>query len=110
VLVPAAIRDAVADCSTEKIGEISQENPALGQVFDKLKNLPLDVKSVPFKREDVGLVAEELQLLELNGIVVAEEGVYYMPEIFRRGLDFRLPLGARPKVLALARRRQTGAT
>ena len=110
VLVPGAIRDAVADCSTAKIGEISQENPALGQVFDKLKALSSDVKSVPFRREDVGLAAEELQLLELNGIVVAEEGVYYMPEIFRRGLDFRLPLGARPKVLALARRRQIGAT
>jgi MinD-like ATPase involved in chromosome partitioning or flagellar assembly len=110
VLVPGAIRDAVADCSTEKIAEISQENPALGLVFDKLKALSPDAKSVPFGREDVGLAAEELQLLELNGIVVAEEGVYYMPEIFRRGLDFRLPLGKRPKVLALARRRQIGAT
>jgi MinD-like ATPase involved in chromosome partitioning or flagellar assembly len=109
VLTPTAIRDAVADCSTAKIGEISQENPALSQVFEKLKALASDLKSVPFRRDEAGLTAEELLMLELNGIVVAEEDGYYMPEIFRRGLDFRLPLGKRPKVLALARRRQIGA-
>jgi MinD-like ATPase involved in chromosome partitioning or flagellar assembly len=107
VLAPGAVRDAVADCSKEKIAEISQENRALEEIFKKLGALDADRKSVPFKREDVGLTPQEFELLELNGIAVAEEGAYYMAEIFRRGLEFRLPAGARPKVLALARRRQT---
>ena len=100
------MRDAVADCSREKISEISQENSALKEIFKKLATLDPDRKSVPFKREDVDLTPQELQLLELNGIAVAEGSSYYMAEIFRPGLEFRLPAGARPKVLALARRRQ----
>jgi hypothetical protein len=106
VLAPGAVRDAVADCSREKISEISQENSALKEIFKKLATLDPDRKSVPFKREDVDLTPQELQLLELNGIAVAEGSSYYMAEIFRPGLEFRLPAGARPKVLALARRRQ----
>lgn len=106
VLAPGAVREAVAECSKAKIAEISQENLALKEVFKKLEDLDSERKSVPFKREDVGLTATELQLLEQNGIVVAEGSSYYMAEIFRPGLQFRLPAGARPKVLALARRRQ----
>jgi hypothetical protein len=110
VLAPGAVREAVADCSREKISEISQENPDLKQIFKKLVGLDSDRKSVPFKREDVDLSPQELQLLELNGIAVAEGGSYYMAEVFRHGLEFRLPAGARPKVLALARRRQVAPT
>jgi hypothetical protein len=106
VLAPGAVREAVADCSREKISEISQENRELEEIFKKLKALDTERKSVPFKREDIDLSAQELQLLELNGIAVAEGGAYYMAEIFRRGLDFRFAAGARPRVLALARKRQ----
>jgi hypothetical protein len=106
VLAPGAVREAVAECSDEKISEISQENSALKEIFNKLRALDADRKAVPFKLEDVELTPEELQLLQLNGIAVAEGSLYYMAEIFRPGLGFRLPAGARPKVLALARRRQ----
>ncbi len=106
VLAPGAVRDAVADCSRAKIGEISQENSALKEIFEKLSGLDPDRKLVPFRLEDVDLTPQELQLLELNGIAVLEGNSYYMAEIFRPGLAFRLPAGARPKVLALARRRQ----
>ena len=105
ILAPAAIKNAVAECSQFKIDEISQENQALGGVFGKLRGLPERMKSIPFAREEVALTAEEVKLLEENGVLVAEEGKYYMPEVFRRGLGFVLPQGARPKVLALARRK-----
>jgi hypothetical protein len=105
VLAPGAIKDAVAECSNSKIDEISQENPALRRVFDTLRNLPGSSKSIPFAREQVSLTVDDMGMLEANGVVVAEEGRYYMPEVFRNGLGFRLPKGARPKVLALARRR-----
>jgi MinD-like ATPase involved in chromosome partitioning or flagellar assembly len=106
VLAPVAVREAVADCSREKIAEISQENPALKEIFKKLAALVPERKSVPFKQDEVELTPAELQLLQLNGIAVVEAGSYYLAEIFRPGLEFRLPAGARPKVLALARKRQ----
>ena len=106
VLAPVAVREAVADCSKEKITEISQESRALEVIFKKLAGLNPERKSVPFNREDVDLTPQEIELLELNGIAAAEGGSYYMAEIFRRGLEFRLPAGARPRVLALARRRE----
>jgi hypothetical protein len=96
----------VAACSRAKIEEISQENAALKDIFEKLAALSPDRRSVPFTREDVDLTPQELLLLALNGIAIAEGSSYYMAEIFRPGLGFRLPVGARPKVLALARRRQ----
>jgi MinD-like ATPase involved in chromosome partitioning or flagellar assembly len=108
ILVPSAIREAIADCSSAKIKEISDENPALGKVLDKLRTSPQERKSIPFGRDDLDLNPDELRLLELNGVVVGEEDGYYMAEIFRHGLRFRLPRGARPKVLALARRRKNG--
>lgn len=110
VLAPQAIRDAVADCSEEKIGEIEEENPALREVFGKLRALPDDKKNVPFRLEDVGLTPPDIQLLDLNGIVLFDEGSYYMAEIFRRALGFRLPSGKRPKILALARKRRGGVS
>jgi len=105
LLAPTAIKEAVAKCSVEKIHEINQENRALGVVFDKLRSLPEDARAIPFLVDQVDLTAADIRLLEDNGVVVAEEGRYYMPEVFRNGLGFRLPKGARPKVLALARRR-----
>jgi hypothetical protein len=109
LLVPQAIRDAVAECSTEKIREISEENVQLKRIFEQLRLVPDESRSIPFTSEQVGLDAQDLLLLETNGVLVSYEREYFMPEIFRRGLDFRLPQGARPRVLALARQRQNDA-
>jgi hypothetical protein len=109
LLTPQAIRDAVAECSTEKIKEISEENIQLKRIFERLRQLPDESRSIPFTAEQVALDAQDLLLLETNGVLVLYEREYFMPEIFRRGLDFRLPLGARPRVLALARQRQNDA-
>lgn len=105
ILVPIGIRNAVADCSKEKIDEILQENPRLGEVLTQLRSLPAEKRSIPFQQQNIGLTSEQISILDANGVVIAEKGDYYMPEIFRRGLEFILPQGARPKVLALARRR-----
>jgi MinD-like ATPase involved in chromosome partitioning or flagellar assembly len=109
LLVPQAIRDAVAECSTEKIREISEENVQLKRIFEQLRLVPDESRSIPFTSEQVGLDAQDLLLLETNGVLVSYEREYFMPEIFRRGLDFRLPQGARPRVLAVARQRQNDA-
>lgn len=106
VLTPQSIRESVTECSTEKIREISEENVPLKKVFESLQQLPYDKKAIPFSAEEVGLTASDVLLLEANGVVVSYEREFFMPEIYRRGLDFRLPQGARPRVLALARQRQ----
>jgi hypothetical protein len=106
VLVPAAMRSAVGQCSQAKIEEIGQENPEVKEVFNKLRNLPVDKRQIPFERDKVMLTVEETKTLEDNGAVVREGDLYYMPEIFRLGLGFTLERGARPRVLTLARGRR----
>jgi hypothetical protein len=52
----------------------------------------------------MGLDLREIQILAASGVVIESEGKYFMPEIFRLGLDFQLAQGARPRVLSLAKR------
>lgn len=105
LLAPQSIRNAVKECSEQKIEEISQENPSLGKIFDHLKNLAdEDSRRIPFSRESVNLKSEAIDILEKNGVIIQEQEDYYMPEIFRRGLNFKLKAGARPRVLSLSRR------
>jgi hypothetical protein len=58
LLAPQAIRDAVAECSTEKIKEISEENVQLKRIFERLKELPDESRSIPFTSEQVALDAQ----------------------------------------------------
>jgi hypothetical protein len=52
------------------------------------------------------LTPDQLQALENYGVAIREEEKYYIPEIFRLGLGFKLLKGARPRTLILARRAQ----
>lgn len=104
LLTPTAIRGAVKFCGDEKIDEIGQENPGLGQIFSKLKGLSEDNRRVPFTRDQVQLTPEEMSLLEQNGVVQRDKEVFYMPEIYRQGLNFNLTKGGRARVLVLSRK------
>lgn len=104
ILAPTAIRGALPDASKVKVEEIQIENTALKGIFTKLQGLGSESKKIPFTREDIGLSLDEMKILEDNGVVIREKDEYYMPEIFRFGLDFTMKAGARPKVLSLARR------
>lgn len=73
-------------------------------VLIKLRNLPTEKRQIPFTREDVQVSPEEIKILEDNGVVLREEDEYYMPEVFRLGLEFSLQSAAHPRVLTLARR------
>jgi hypothetical protein len=103
-LVPTAIRGALTICSQKKIEEIGVENNELKKIFTKLSELPKEKRLIPFSREDVELSIEQLQTLENNGVTYSEKEEYYMPEIYRAGLNFKLKTGARPRVLALSRK------
>ncbi|MEH2052024.1 KGGVGR-motif variant AAA ATPase [Nostoc sp.] len=110
ILIPAGIKNALPECSKEKIEEIEQENTDLKDVFTKLRNLPEEKRKIPFTREQVLLTVEEMKILEENGVVIREKDDYYMPAIFRLGLRFSLTAAGRPPVMSLERRaaRQEG--
>jgi len=104
LLAPVAIKSAVKTCGKEKIKEIRQENPRLGDMLSKLDGLESENKQVPFSQQQVGLDSQELTFLEDTGVILREGEEYYLSEIFRQGLDFRVKAGARPRVLSLSRR------
>lgn len=106
ILVPTAIRRSLSPCSQEKINEIKEENTELRRIFGKINEIPIDKKRVPFDQNDLGLEANDLEILERNGVIGRDGEKYYIPEIFREGLGFVLGKGARPKVVAMAMRAQ----
>jgi hypothetical protein len=106
ILVPTAIRGSLTECSRKKIEEIKIENEILKNIFLELDKLNVESKTVPFKREDIRLSVDQLQALENYGVIIREGEIYYIPEIFRLGLGFKLLKGARPRTLYLARRAQ----
>lgn len=104
ILSPQSLRGALPECSQHKIAETTMENPVLGEVLDHLNRLSGDVKQIPFTADQVKLDRNQIRMLEDSGVILREGDEYYMPEIFRLGLGFQLKMGARPRVLSLARR------
>ncbi len=100
-LMPAEIKKAVSECSTDKIGEIKDEIKALAPIFDKLEHAPAEHKLLPFFSDTFGLTAGEEKILKQEGYLRIENEKYYLPEIIRHALKFKYGKGARPKVLSL---------
>ena len=78
----------------------------LKRIFEKINEVPIDRKRVPFDQYDLSLEPIDLEILERNGVIGRDVDKYYIPEIFREGLGFILDKGARPKVVAMAIRAQ----
>jgi hypothetical protein len=74
--------------------------------------VPEDARKVPFTLETVGLAPAEARLLEANGVLFREEDHYWIPEIYRQGLEFGVIGTGRPRVLAIAKliRRRNDST
>jgi MinD-like ATPase involved in chromosome partitioning or flagellar assembly len=102
LLHPRSIRDAVKPCSEQKLREIEEEMPQLEAIFKKLRTSA--DRKLPFDAAEFELDRREIQLLEDTGVILEDTDGYYMPEIFRLGLGFELNRGARPRVIALAKR------
>ncbi len=103
LLTPNAIRDSLNECSKQKIEEIEAENTPLKTIFGKMRKHSVE-RQIPFRQEEMELTGEDIKALEDNGILLRDVDVYYMPEIFRRGLDFDLKSGVRSRVLSMAYR------
>ncbi|MDH8286860.1 hypothetical protein QIG17_26710, partial [Klebsiella pneumoniae] len=68
-----------------------------------LKTIPKEVKKVPFNPLEVGLSLELLNSLKELGIIYEDtdqnsEDRYFLPEIYRWGLNFTSSGGGRPRV------------
>ncbi|MBF0336127.1 MAG: ParA family protein, partial [Alphaproteobacteria bacterium] len=106
VLAPAAMRNAIDDCSNERVKEVKDENLALKDVLDRLSQNPPEARFNPLGLEDLanlGLVKSDIDLMALNGAIFLSNGEYYIPEILRVGLGFTYAGGARKKVVGLMR-------
>ncbi|WP_422647131.1 MinD/ParA family ATP-binding protein [Actinoalloteichus caeruleus] len=102
LLTPTSMRRALPACSAQKIFAIQEEIRTIKEVFDHMRTLDHEGRKVPFRREDVGLSLEDIALLESNGVVFLVENEYWMPEIYRHGLNFKATT-RRPRVLGVAK-------
>lgn len=100
-LMPAEIKKAVSDCSSEKINEIKDEIKALRPIFEKLENASPEKKVLPFSGDTFNLTQGEEKIMKQEGYLRIDNDRYYLPEIIRHALKFKYGKGARPKVLSL---------
>lgn len=106
------LRDALKPCAELKVEELEKEIRNLKPILDKLRAIVPDRKAIPLiprkladsprKRPS----SDEVRFLEDQGLITKLDGdsdEYYMPEIIRQGLGYRLSGGRRAKVLSLYR-------
>jgi hypothetical protein len=108
LLPPQAIRRSLEPCSEKKVGEAKEEYPDFKRWVDGIASYTQEQKQIPFKSEDLGLDQTTIKMLEDIGVIYEDReddiAGYYMPEIFRAGLKFKLQSGKRPRVLVLKRK------
>ncbi|EQB9156992.1 ParA family protein [Morganella morganii] len=113
VLAPEAIRRSLNSCSQEKVDEAEKEIKPLEQWINSLKTVSSDLKKVPFNPQEVGLDLPLLTSLKELGVIYEDtdqtnEERFYLPEIYRTGLQFSSAVGGRPRVQALLKRNLGG--
>lgn len=114
VLAPEAIRRSLEACSKEKVDEAIAEIRSLREWAEILNDVRPESKKVPFNPVDVGLTLTLISSLRELGIVYEDtdhnlvDERYYLPEIYRWGLNFSSAQGGRPRVQALLKRNLGG--
>ncbi|MGI9277001.1 MAG: hypothetical protein ACR2PT_19425 [Endozoicomonas sp.] len=106
VLLPQAMRNAMTACSEDKVDEAKKEFAVLGEWIKTLANVDPEHRQIPFSVSDVGLKSEQLERLVEYGIIYEdkrknESKRYYLPEAYRKGLNFTMARGGRPRVQAM---------
>jgi len=102
LLSPPALRGALQQCGEQKIEEIKQEVTMLVADLNKLKERS---PSVPLTQQIIqSLKLENVAIFEEFGLLFQDGADYYLPEIYRQGLNLPLEGRARPKVVLLMRK------
>lgn len=97
-LVPQAIKDALPECSREKVEEIKKENDELKRVFEKLEKVPQSERLIPFDSTLTELDNNDFRVLIEGGALLNDGGSYYLPEIYLHGLGFRYSKPGRRRI------------
>ncbi|MFD7235433.1 KGGVGR-motif variant AAA ATPase [Streptomyces syringium] len=87
VLAPTAMRNALLECSKNKIAAIQTENQEVGSLLSTLQLV--EAVNVPFELKAVGLSVEQADFLVESGVFArGKDGRYWVAEIYRHGLGF----------------------
>ncbi len=108
MLPPQALRQAIAPCSEKKVKEAKEEYPEFKQWVEEI-GTSSSPRNVPFTLEHFPIDPGTVQILVDMGVIYEDKdkdgtSLFYMPEIFREGLNFSFAKGARPRVLVLKRK------
>jgi hypothetical protein len=109
LLPPQAIRRAIKPCSSKKVDEFGEEYPDFRAWVEKIRTISVRNRKIPFTADELQMAPATIKILKEIGVIYEDRGRddvsrFYMPEIFRAGLDFSLEKGARPRVLVLKRK------
>jgi hypothetical protein len=103
VLTPAAIRGSPRPCSEAKVKETRDENLVLSEIFSKIERIPVTERKAPFGTGFGKLTPEDLTTLQQNGIILLDQDLYWVAEIYRHGLGFTAALPGRRRVMSIRR-------
>ncbi|MCW2276788.1 KGGVGR-motif variant AAA ATPase [Heliophilum fasciatum] len=109
ILPPQAIRHALRPCSEKKLEEVMNESGEFKTWFEDMKQLAPDKRRVPFTVQQLGITPTQLEFLKNMGVLYEDtdkDGLlkYYIPEIYRIGMNFELEQSKKPRVLALKKK------
>lgn len=106
LLSPRSMRVAIDPCSNNRVIETGEENEELQTIFEKIKKLPHSDLELPWRLDQAlqRIGPEAVRSLEDGGVFFRDGDEYYVPEVYRAGLNFYYSGGARRKVVTLMRR------
>ncbi|WP_370008281.1 KGGVGR-motif variant AAA ATPase [Sinorhizobium fredii] len=105
LLSPRAMRDAIGPCSRDRVFETGEENVDLKRIFRKIEGLVGSQRELPwsYERAHELIGSEDVRVLEDNGVLFRYEDEFFVPELYRSGLNLFYSGGARRKVVTLMR-------
>lgn len=110
VLSPPSMKNAIPQCSVEKVDEAAAEIEPLRRWRRVLDEKGVKGLSVPFSQKAAALDSQLLQDLIDIGVIYKDtdsklgEECLFIPEIYRNGLGFVLSNAGRPRIQALLKK------
>lgn len=110
LLAPESMRNAISDCSKEKVDEAKVEISVLRNWVDEMTEQGLRNIRVPFSAQQAGLDTKMLKTLQEIGVIYEDtdskngDECLYVPEIYRYGLGFDTSAAGRPRTQALLKK------
>ncbi|QJQ97782.1 ParA family protein [Halomonas sp. PGE1] len=110
LLSPESMRNAIPECSVEKVSEAKSEIAPLKRWIEIMEQQDVRNLRVPFSREQALLDPDLLSSLQEIGVIYEDVGGslgeerLFLPEIYRYGLGFNTSAAGRPRTQALLKK------